>query len=103
MKEVNMQNFDEEVLASDVPVLVDFWAAWCGPCRAQAPILEQLESELDGKVKLVKLNVDESPEAAMAYGVASIPTLILFKGGNVANKAIGLHSASDIKAMISEN
>ena len=100
MKEVNMQNFDSEVIESTVPVLVDFWAPWCGPCRAQAPILDQLASEMGDSLKIVKVNVDEAPELAMAFGVASIPTLIVFKDGQIANKAIGMRSATDIKAML---
>ena len=82
-------NFATEVLASDRPVLVDFWAEWCGPCRAIAPVLDELSTELAGKVKIVKLNVDDNPGIASQYGVRSIPTMILFKGGEAADMKIG--------------
>lgn len=86
---VTDDTFDAEVKNSDIPVLVDFWAEWCGPCRAIAPVLEELSSELAGKVKIVKLNVDENPNTTVKYGVRSIPTMILFKGGEAADMKIG--------------
>lgn len=82
-------NFEEEVLQSDVPVLIDFWAVWCGPCRIIAPVVEELAEEYDGKVKVGKLDVDENQESAVKYGVRSIPTLLIFKGGEVADTIIG--------------
>ena len=88
-KTVSEANFGQEVLSASEPVLVDFWAEWCGPCRAIAPVLEELSSELEGKVKIVKLNVDENPGLAAQYGVRSIPTMILFKGGEAADMKIG--------------
>jgi thioredoxin 1 len=88
-KAVSEATFGQEVLNSSEPVLVDFWAEWCGPCRAIAPVLDELSSELAGKVKIVKLNVDENPGLAAQYGVRSIPTMILFKGGAAADMKIG--------------
>jgi len=88
-KQVSDATFGEEVLNAKEPVLVDFWAEWCGPCRAIAPVLEELSSELDGKVKIVKLNVDENPSTMTKYGVRSIPTMILFKGGEAVDIKIG--------------
>ena len=86
---VSDATFGEEVLNSKEPVLVDFWAEWCGPCRAISPLLEELSSELAGKVKIVKLNVDENPVTMTKYGVRSIPTMILFKDGEAADMKIG--------------
>ncbi|WP_404400678.1 thioredoxin [Pelagibacterium halotolerans] len=88
-EQVSEATFQNEVLGAKEPVLVDFWAEWCGPCRAIAPILEEISSEMAGKVKIVKLNVDENPSIAAQYGVRSIPTMILFKGGEAADIKIG--------------
>ena len=82
-------SFKSDVLESDVPVLVDFWAVWCGPCRAIAPHLEAIADELDGKLKIVKLNIDENQQTPMGYQVRSIPTLLLFKGGELADQMVG--------------
>ncbi|MDP3316003.1 MAG: thioredoxin [Devosia sp.] len=86
---VSDANFGEEVLSSKEPVLVDFWAEWCGPCRAISPVLEELSAELKGRVKIVKLNVDENPNVTVKYGVRSIPTMILFTDGEAADMKIG--------------
>jgi thioredoxin len=83
------QSFEQEVLQSETPVLVDFWAEWCGPCHAVAPVLDRIVDERAGELKLVKLNIDEEPAVAARYGVQSIPTMILFKGGEPAAAAIG--------------
>ena len=83
-------NFEEEVLRSDKPVLVDFWATWCGPCRMLAPVIAQIAEEQEGKIKVGKIDVDEQPELAIRYGIASIPTLKVFKNGEVANTSVGV-------------
>ncbi|MFW5729814.1 MAG: thioredoxin [bacterium] len=87
--ELTAENFKEEVLESGVPVLVDFWAEWCMPCKMIAPVLDELSSEYDGKLKIGKLNVDEQGEIAAQYNIVSIPTLLLFKAGEVVNQQIG--------------
>lgn len=87
---VTTDQFDEEVLQSSVPVLVDFWAVWCGPCRAIAPHLEAISQEYAGRAKVVELNVDEEPEIALRYGIQSIPTLLFFKDGKVQDMIVGV-------------
>ncbi|EOS22417.1 thioredoxin [Lachnospiraceae bacterium 3-1] len=93
--EITMENFEEEVLNSQKPVLVDFWAVWCGPCQMQGPVIEQAAEKFP-EIKVGKLNVDEQGELSQRYGVMSIPTLILFKDGQVAQKAVGFHSLEEI-------
>lgn len=97
---VNDKSFASEVLNSDVPVLVDFWATWCGPCRSISPIVEELAKEFSGRVKVTKLNVDESPAIPTQYGVRGIPTLILFKGGKILDQLVGAHPKARLKALI---
>jgi thioredoxin 1 len=86
---VDDSNFQAEVLSSDKPVLVDFWAIWCGPCKMIAPIVEELAGEYDGKLKVAKMDVDANPRTAMQYGIRSIPTLLIFKGGQVVEQIVG--------------
>jgi len=98
--EINEKNFDQEVLKSDIPVLVDFWASWCGPCKMIAATVAEISEEYSGKVKVGKLNVDDNTLLASQYGVMSIPTLMLFKGGQVIDQIIGAQGKAQIKAMI---
>ena len=91
------QSFEQEVLQSETPVLVDFWAEWCGPCHAVAPVLDRIVDEQNGELKLVKVNIDEEPAVAARYGVQSIPTMILFKGGEPAAAAIGAQPKSSLE------
>lgn len=97
---ITTENFENEVIAAQVPVLVDFWAEWCGPCRMLAPTVDEIAAEYEGRVKVGKVNVDESPSLAAEYGVASIPTLILFKDGKPAATSIGVKPKAQIEAML---
>ena len=96
-------NFKKEVLESRLPVLVDFWATWCGPCKAIAPLIEELAKEYAAKIKIGKLNVEESPKVATKYGVMSIPTLIFFKDGKIMDQVAGALNKSDLKKKIEES
>jgi thioredoxin 1 len=98
ISEVNDTNFQAEVIESETPVLVDFWAPWCGPCRMVAPVLEEIASEKGDALKIVKLNTDENQQTAIAYEVLSIPTLILFKNGQVAKKVVGAYPKRKLEA-----
>ena len=97
---VDNSNFQSDVLDSDVPVVVDFWAEWCGPCKMIAPSLEEIATEMEGQVKVTKLNVDENPDLAAQYGVRSIPTLMLFKGGEPASMQVGARPKSALTEWI---
>ena len=101
--QVNDKNFAAEVLNADLPVLVDFWATWCGPCRSISPIIEELAKEFTGRVKVTKLNVDESPATPSQYGVRGIPTLILFKGGKIFDQIVGAVPKARLMAMIEKD
>ena len=97
VKHVTSIEFENEVLGSETPVLVDFWAPWCGPCRMVAPVVESLAQELSGKLKVVKINVDENQSTAMDYGVMSIPTLGVFKGGRMVSRLVGYMPKDELK------
>ena len=100
--QVTDSSFDDEVLKSDIPVLVDFWAPWCGPCRAMGPVIDELSEEYQGQVKISKMNVDENPATPSKFGIRAIPTLILFNKGEVAEQITGAVSKSSIKEMITQ-
>jgi thioredoxin len=101
--QVSDASFDGDILKSEVPVLVDFWAPWCGPCRSVAPIVEDLATQYAGKLKVAKINVDESTDVATRYQITSIPTFILFKNGQVADRALGALPRSEFVKLIDRN
>lgn len=100
MTEITKDNFESEVKNAATPVLVDFWADWCGPCRMLSPVVEKLADQYAGKVKFGKVNVDEQPQLAMSYGVQSIPTLVLFKDGQAVNSSVGVVPKEQIENML---
>ena len=100
---ISDDTFDQEVIKSDVPVLVDFWADWCAPCKMIAPIVEELAEEYDGKVKFAKLDVDSNPKVATTYGIRSIPTLLIFKGGSPVDQVVGAVPKSVLKGRLEQS
>ncbi len=100
MNAINKNDFDQEVLKSEMPVLVDFFATWCGPCKMLGPVLESVAQEFQGKAKVVKVDIDESPELAGQYGITAVPTLLVFSGGKVVQKAMGFQSQKQLAALL---
>ena len=101
IKNLSLDNFDNEISSSNIPVLVDFWAEWCGPCKMLGPILEEISVDLKDKLQVVKVNLDENQDLAMKYSIRSIPTLLLFKGGELVDTKVGLLPKSDLVEWLS--
>lgn len=97
---LNEKNFEEEVIKSEKPVLIDFWASWCGPCRMMSPVVDQIAEEMQDEVKVCKINIDEEENLAVKYNVMSIPTFIVFKEGKEAGRSVGVQDKEEIKAML---
>lgn len=103
MKAINESQFNEEVMENEIPVLVDFWAPWCGPCRALGPVLEELSTNYEGKIKFVKINVDENPDISGKYRIMSIPTVKIFKDGKIVEDMVGLKSKSELERILDKH
>jgi len=103
IKEINEKTFEQEVASSDKVVVADFWAAWCGPCKMLGPVIEEVSNDMEGKAKFVKINVDESPALAQKYGIASIPTVVVFENGEVKDTMVGFRPKQDIVKIIESN
>lgn len=103
LEQITDDNFKEKVIDSELPVLIDFWAPWCGPCRMITPMIEQLSSQYQGKLKVVKVNTDESPDTASKYNISAIPTLIILKDGEVMEQVMGVRSREELSELIEKH
>lgn len=102
VKEVTDATFEQDVLKSDLPVLVDYWAIWCGPCKALAPVIEELSNDNEGKINVYKMDVDANPDTAAKYGIRGIPTVIFFKNGEIVDQVVGNQSKADFQSRIDQ-